>query len=57
MKWLPLPPLRVILGWAIVIFIIWFVINNPDRADTDARWIGHVLSEAAHGLTVFVNNL
>jgi hypothetical protein len=57
MKWLPFPPFRVILGWAIVIFIIWFVIKNPDRAAADARWIGHVLSVVAHGLSVFVNNL
>jgi hypothetical protein len=57
MKWLPLPPLRVILGWAIVIFLIWFAIKNPDQAAADVRWIGHVISVVAHGLSVFVNNL
>ena len=57
MKWLPFPPIRVILGWAIVIFIIWFVIKNPDQAAADVRWIGHVLSEVAHGLTAFLSKL
>jgi hypothetical protein len=57
MKWLPFPPFRVILGWAIVIFLVWFAIKNPDQAAADVRWIGHVLSVAAHGLTTFLSNL
>jgi hypothetical protein len=57
MRLLPLPPLRVILGWAIVIFLIWWVIKNPNQAAADARSIGHVISEVAYGLSVFVSNL
>jgi hypothetical protein len=57
MRWLPLPPFRVILGWAIVIFLIWWVIKYPDQAAADTRSIGHFISVVAHGLSVFVNNL
>jgi hypothetical protein len=57
MKWLPFPPFRVILGWAIVIFLVWFAIKNPNQAAADVRWMGHVLSVAAHGLTTFLSNL
>jgi hypothetical protein len=57
MSWLPLPPVRVILGWAIVIFLIWWVIKNPDHAAADVRGIGHAISVVAQALSVFVSKL
>jgi ABC-type glucose/galactose transport system permease subunit len=46
--------LRTILMYALIAFIIWWVIQQPTSAAHLVHNIGALLSEAAHGLSNFV---
>ena len=49
--------LRTILTYAIIAFVIWWVIQQPTSAAHLVHNIGTLLSEAAHGLANFVANI
>jgi hypothetical protein len=49
--------LRTILGYAVIAFIVWWVIQQPTSAAHLVHNIGQLLSEAAHGLSNFVASI
>ena len=48
---------RTILMYALIAFIIWWVIQQPTSAAHLVHNIGSLLSEAAHGLSNFVASI
>ena len=49
--------LKTILGYAVVAFVIWWVIEAPDSAAHLVHNIGNFLSTAASGLSHFVSSI
>ncbi len=49
--------LKTIAGWAVVAFIVWWVIANPHNASAVIQHIGNFLSTAASGLSHFVASI
>ena len=45
--------LKIILGWAAVAFVVWFVIARSTDAAHLVYNVGHFLTSAAHGLSNF----
>jgi hypothetical protein len=45
--------LKTILGWAVVAFLIWWIIEQPDGAAHVVHNIGTFLTTAAHGISHF----
>ena len=49
--------LKTIAGWAVVAFIVWWVIEQPTDAAHLVHNIGDFLSTAATGLSHFVASI
>jgi ABC-type glucose/galactose transport system permease subunit len=49
--------LRTILMYALIAFIIWWVVQQPTSAAHLVHNIGTLLSNAAHGLSNFVASI
>ena len=49
--------LKTILTYAVIAFVIWWVIQQPTSAAHLVHNIGTLLSEAAHGLSNFVASI
>ena len=49
--------LSKIIGWLVVAFIVWWVIEEPTAAAHLVHNIGALLSDAAHGLSEFVASI
>ncbi len=49
--------LKTILTWALVAFLIWWVIQQPTQAAHLVHNIGTFLTEAASGLSHFVSSI
>ena len=49
--------LKKILGWAVVIFIAYYLFTKPTGAAGAMRGIFHLLSEAGNSLATFLTNL
>jgi hypothetical protein len=49
--------LRTILTYALIAFVIWWVVQQPTSAAHLVHNIGTLLSEAAHGLSNFVASI
>ena len=49
--------LKTILTWALVAFLIWWVIQQPTQAAHLVHNIGSFLTEAASGLSHFVSSI
>jgi hypothetical protein len=49
--------LRRILGWAVVIFIAFYIFTQPAGAADAVHGIFHLLAEAGNSLAAFVNSL
>jgi hypothetical protein len=49
--------LRKVIGWAIVIFIIFYLATEPAGAAHVLHNIFHLLDRAAHSLAKFINSL
>jgi hypothetical protein len=45
--------LKTIAGWAVVAFLIWWVIEQPDGAAHVVHNIGDFLTSAANGISRF----
>jgi hypothetical protein len=48
---------RTILGWVVLIFIIWWVITEPVAAAHVVHNIGAFLTKAASGIATFFASL
>jgi hypothetical protein len=49
--------LKKILGWAVVIFIAYYLFTKPTGAAGAMRGIFHLLTEAGNSLATFLTNL
>jgi hypothetical protein len=49
--------LKTVAGWAVVAFLIWWVIEQPTGAAHVVHNIGHFLSTAAGGLSNFFSKV
>lgn len=49
--------LKTILGWALVAFLVWWVIQQPTNAAHLVHNIGSFLSTAATGISRFVSSI
>lgn len=49
--------LKKVIGWAIVIFIGWYVITNPHAAASTVNGIKTGLGNVASSLTAFLTSL
>ena len=45
--------LKTIAGYAVIAFLIWWVIEQPDGAAHVVHNIGNFLTAAAHGISSF----
>ena len=50
-------PIKKIVGWAIVIFLAYFLITKPHAAASDTHGLFSWLDDVGHSLTVFFNSL
>jgi hypothetical protein len=49
--------LKQILGWAAVLFIVWFTVEQPANAGHIVHNIGSFLATAAVGFSTFVKSI
>jgi hypothetical protein len=49
--------LRQVLTYLIIIFIVWWVIQEPVNAAHLVHNIGNLLTNAAHGLSNFITSI
>jgi hypothetical protein len=49
--------LKKIVGWAVVIFIAYYLFTKPTGAATAMRGVFHLLSEAGSSLGTFLTSL
>lgn len=49
--------LRTLLGWAVVIFLAWFIIRQPVQAAHLVSNTGNFLSRAAAGIAQFTAHI
>ena len=49
--------LKQILGWALLAFVVWWIIQQPTSAAHLVHNIGTFLSTAATGLSHFVSSI
>jgi hypothetical protein len=52
-----MPSGRTIFWWLLIGFLAYWVITNPAGAAHAAHAIGHLFTQAAHGLSAFFSNL
>jgi hypothetical protein len=45
---------KAIAGWAVLAFIIWWILVEPTAAAHVVHNIGAFLSSAAHGISTFI---
>jgi hypothetical protein len=48
---------KTIIGWLVIAFIVWWVIQEPASAGHLVHNIGSLLSQAAHGVSNFVASI
>lgn len=48
---------KTIVGWAVIAFVVWWVIESPDAAAHLVHNIGTFLSTSASGLSNFVSGI
>jgi hypothetical protein len=49
--------LKTVVGWAVVAFLIWWVIEQPDGAANIVHHVGHFLATIAAGITSFFSKV
>jgi hypothetical protein len=49
--------LKKILGWAVVVFIAYYLFTQPTGAASAMRGVFHVLKEAGRSLATFLSSL
>lgn len=50
-------PVKKIVGWLIVVFVVWYLLTNPDGAATFGRHVLDGLRSAGNSLSKFVSSL
>jgi hypothetical protein len=48
---------KTLMGWVVIAFVVWWVIEEPASAAHLVHNIGAFLSTAAHGLSNFVTSV
>ena len=48
---------KTLMGWVVIAFVVWWVIEEPASAAHLVHNIGAFLSTAAHGLSSFVTSV
>ena len=48
---------RKVLGWAIAIFVVYFLATEPAAADHAVRSVLGVLQSAAHSMSTFITGI
>ena len=48
---------KSIVGWLVIAFVVWWVIQEPTSAAHLVHNIGSLLSQAAHGVSNFVTSI
>jgi hypothetical protein len=49
--------LKTLLGYAVIAFILWWIIKQPVGAAHDTKDIGNFLSEVAQGFSQFLSSI
>jgi hypothetical protein len=50
-------PVKKIVGWLVVVFVVWYLLTNPDGAATFGQHVLHGLRSAGQSLSKFVSSL
>ena len=50
-------PWRKIVGWLIVVFVVWYLLTDPNGAGTFVQHVLSGLRSAGKSLSTFVSNL
>jgi hypothetical protein len=50
-------PAKKIVGWVIVVFLVWYLLTNPDGAATFGSHLINGLKSAGNSLSKFVSHL
>lgn len=50
-------PIKKIVTWVVVIFLVYYLVANPKNAATDIHTLFSWVKNAAHSLSTFVGNL
>jgi len=53
----PAMPTKKIVGWLIVLFVLFYVLTNPDGAAAFGQHVLHGLRSAGQSLAKFVSSL
>jgi hypothetical protein len=53
----PAMPVKKIVGWLVVVFVVWYLLTNPDGAATFGRHVLDGLRSAGNSLSKFVSSL
>jgi hypothetical protein len=48
---------KAIAGWAVLAFVIWWILVEPAAAAHVVHNIGAFLSSAAHGISTFITSI
>jgi hypothetical protein len=50
-------PTKKIVGWLLVVFVVWYLLTNPDGAATFGQHVISGLRSAGNSLAKFVSSL
>jgi hypothetical protein len=50
-------PVKKIVGWLIVVFVVWYLLTDPNGAATFGSHVIHGLKSAGTSLSTFVSHL
>jgi len=50
-------PTKKIVGWLLVVFVVWYLLSNPDGAAAFGQHVLNGLRSAGQSLSKFVSNL
>jgi len=51
------PTMKKVVGWLLVLFLVWYLLTNPDGAAAFGRNVLHGLQSAGQSLAKFVSSL
>ena len=50
-------PVKKVVGWLLVIFVVWYLLTNPDGAATFGSHLLNGLKHAGNALSTFLSHL
>lgn len=51
------PTTKKVVGWLLVVFVVWYLLSNPDGAATFGSHLINGLKSAGNSLSTFLSNL